>query len=174
MNQIKAIIESLIFVSEMPLTVEKLLEVMGNEVSREDITTALDDLVREYAGRQGGVVLRKVAGGYHFRTAEECASWVKKLKAARATSLSRAALETLAVIAYRQPVLRSDIEKIRGVDASGALKGLLEKNLIRIVGRKDVPGRPIMYGTSRRFLEVFSLNDLSELPTMKDLEELEE
>ena len=89
-------------------------------------------------------------------------------------ALSQAALETLAVVAYRQPIIKSEIERIRGVDVSGTLKGLLEKNLVRIVGRKDVPGRPIIYGTGKKFLEVFGLKDLSELPTLKEIEELED
>ena len=88
--------------------------------------------------------------------------------------LSRAAMETLAVVAYRQPVLKGEIEQVRGVDVSTALRGLLEKNLVRIVGRKDVPGKPIMYGTTKRFLEVFNLRDLSELPTLREMKELEE
>ena len=101
------------------------------------------------------------------------APWIRKLKAARPAMLSPAALETVAVVAYRQPLVKSEIDRIRGVDVSGALKGLLEKKLVRIVGRKDVPGKPIIYGTTKRFLEVFNLKDLSELPTLRDLKDLQ-
>jgi segregation and condensation protein B len=96
------------------------------------------------------------------------------MKAGRPAMLSPAALETLAVVAYRQPLVKSEIDRIRGVDASGALKGLLEKKIVRIVGRKDVPGKPIIYGTTRKFLEVFNLKDLSELPTLRELKDLQE
>jgi len=101
-------------------------------------------------------------------------SWVHKLKNQKVAALSPAAMETLAVVAYRQPVMRSEIEKVRGVDISGTLRGLLEKNLVRIVGRKDVPGRPMIYGTTRKFLETFGLKTLSDLPTLREFRELEE
>ncbi len=126
---------------------------------------------QDYKERDCGIFLNEVAGGYQFRTKERCAPWIRQLKATRPKALSQAALETVAVIAYRQPVMKSEIEKVRGVDVSGILKGLMEKNLVRIVGRRDVPGRPIIYGTTRKFLEVFGLNDLSDLPTLKEFEE---
>jgi segregation and condensation protein B len=101
------------------------------------------------------------------------ASWIKRSKGAKPALLSPAALETLALVAYRQPIVKMEIDAVRGVDAGGVLKGLLERNLIRIVGRKDVPGKPILYGTTKKFLEVFNLNNLTELPTLRELKELQ-
>lgn len=170
MDNLQAVVEALIFVSETPLSLGKIMEVMG-DVSKEEIAGIVDNLIRDYDERKGGIVLVEVAGGYQFRTKEMCAPWIRQLRASRPKALSQAALETIAVIAYRQPVMKSDIEKVRGVDVSGILKGLMEKNLVRIVGRKDVPGKPIIYGTTRKFLEVFGLKDLSDLPTLKELEE---
>ncbi|HET57868.1 MAG TPA: SMC-Scp complex subunit ScpB [Deltaproteobacteria bacterium] len=173
MKELKTIIESLLFVSDIPLSIKKMKELL-DDVSEADVAAAVRELVDEYSRREGGVFLAEVAGGFQFRTADISTPWILKLRGGRPASLSQAALETLAVVAYRQPVLKSDIEQVRGVDVSAALKGLLEKNLVRVVGRKDVPGRPIMYGTTKRFLEVFGLKDLSELPTLRELNELEE
>ncbi|MBN2438246.1 MAG: SMC-Scp complex subunit ScpB, partial [Deltaproteobacteria bacterium] len=143
------------------------------DTERKEIVSLLEGLTREYADRGGGICLREVAGGFQFRTRPDLAPWLRKLKAGRPAMLSPAAMETLAVVAYRQPLVKSEIDRIRGVDASGALKGLLEKKLVRIVGRKDVPGKPIIYGTTRKFLEVFNLKDLSELPTLRELKDLQ-
>ena len=173
MDNLKAVIEALVFVSETPVTlavVEKILE----GVSRQEICSALDALMEEYERRQGGVFLREVAGGYQFRTGEALAPWILKLKGQKPMDLTAAAMETLAVVAYRQPVMKSEVEKVRGVDVSGILRGLLEKKLVRIMGRKNVPGRPIIYGTTARFLEVFGLKTLSDLPTLREFKELEE
>ncbi|MEA3559685.1 MAG: SMC-Scp complex subunit ScpB [Candidatus Thermoplasmatota archaeon] len=173
MDNLKAVIEALIFVSDTPITssgIEGVLE----DVKGKEISSAIDDLIREYEERNGGIFLREVAGGYQFRTGEAVASWVQKLRGEKPAALSPAAMETLAVVAYRQPVMRSEIEKVRGVDISGTLRGLLEKNLVRIVGRKDVPGRPMIYGTTRKFLETFGLKTLSDLPTLKEFRELGE
>ncbi len=173
MNNLKAIVEALIFVSDTPITssgIEGVLE----DVKGKEISSAIDDLIREYEERNGGIFLREVAGGYQFRTGEAVGSWVQSLKGQRPVALSPAAMETLAVVAYRQPVMRSEIEKVRGVDISGTLRGLLEKNLVRIVGRKDVPGRPMIYGTTRKFLETFGLKTLSDLPTLREFRELGE
>jgi segregation and condensation protein B len=172
MENLEAVIEALVFVSEEPLTLKKLREILDN-VEETEIRDALYALGRSYEARQGGLYLADVAGGYQLRTREACAGWIKKLHGMRPVTISKAAMETLAVIAYRQPVMKAEIEKVRGVDVSGTLKGLLEKNLIRIVGRKDVPGKPIIYGTTKKFLEVFNLKDLSELPTMNELKDLE-
>lgn len=116
--------------------------------------------------------IRRVAGGYQFCTRPDLAAWIRRYRAGRPPALSAAALETLAVVAYRQPVTKAEIDAVRGVDAGGVLKGLLERKLIRIVGRKEVPGRPILYGTTKRFLEVFHLKDLSELPTLEEMRAL--
>ena len=172
MNDIKAIIEALVFVSESPLAIDKIREVLG-EVEKKEIGDVLRDLAEEYAGRNGGFCLKEVAGGFQFRTRTDLGDWVKKLKGVKPMMLTPAAMETLAVVAYKQPVVKSEVDRIRGVDVSGSLKGLLEKKLVRMVGRKDVPGRPMLYGTTKKFLEVFNLKDLSELPTLRELKELE-
>jgi segregation and condensation protein B len=171
MENIQAIIEALILVSETPLSLEKICAVLA-EVEKSQVQEALDKLIAEYEDRQSGICLQEVAGGYQFRTRVELANWVKKLKGSKPASLSPASLETLAIVAYRQPIVKAEIESIRGVDVSAPLRGLLDKKLVRIVGRKDVPGKPMIYGTTRKFLEVFNLKDLSELPTLRELKEL--
>ena len=173
MEEKKAIIEALVFAAEMPLSVERIAEILTG-VEKTDIKTILQELTGEYEERKGGIYLESVAGGYQFRTRADFSAWVRKLRAARPVGLSPAAMETLAVIAYRQPVVKADIDRFRGVDTAGSLRGLLEKKLARIVGRKDVPGKPILYGTTRKFLEVFNLQDLSALPTLRELKELQE
>jgi len=171
MENIQAIIEALVLVSDAPLALEKICAVL-DEVEKDQVKDAIDNLIAEYEERQSGICLQEVAGGYQFRTRAELSNWVKKLKVSKPASLSPASLETLAIVAYRQPIVKAEIESIRGVDVSAPLKGLLDKKLVRIVGRKDVPGKPIIYGTTRKFLEVFNLKDLSELPTLRELKEL--
>jgi len=168
---LKKTVEALIFVSETPLSAKKMAELF-EDASERDILEAARELADDYERRGGGLCLVEVGGGFQFRTIDSAAPWIQKLRGGKPASLSRAALETLAVVAYRQPVLKSEIERVRGVDVSAALKGLLEKNLVRIMGRKDVAGRPIIYGTTKRFLEVFGLRDLSELPTLREMKEL--
>lgn len=173
MEEVKAIVEALIFASDVPLSADRIGELLpGSE--KGEIRKLLEELVGEYGERQGGIDLQPVAGGYQFRTRADLAPWVRKLKAGKPAGLSPAAMETLAVVAYRQPVVKADIDRFRGVDVSGSLRGLLDKKLIRIMGRKDVPGKPILYGTTKRFLEVFNLKDLAELPTLRELKELQE
>ena len=167
-----AIIEALIFATETPLTIEKIEEIFP-DLKRNEIVNLFQELVREYNNRQGGICIQEVAGGFRFQTRVEMAPWIGKLKALRPLSLSPSAMETLAVVAYRQPVVKADIDRIRGVDTGGALKGLMEKKLLRIVGRKDVPGKPIIYGTTRKFLEVFNLKSLAELPTLREMKDLQ-
>jgi segregation and condensation protein B len=173
-EDLRAIIEAMIFSSETPLSVNKIKDALGDVVEKSDILREIEEIREEHLNRAGGFTLEQVAGGFQFRTRPDLASWVRKSRGVKPGSLSPAAMETLAVIAYRQPVLKADIDRIRGVDVSGALKGLLEKKLIRMLGRKDVPGRPMMYGTSREFLEIFNLKDLSELPTLRELKELQD
>ncbi|HUH67232.1 MAG TPA: SMC-Scp complex subunit ScpB [Syntrophales bacterium] len=173
MEETKAIIEAIIFASESPLTVDKIREVL-NEVDKSEISRLVQELVREYEEKRGGFILQEVAGGLHFRTRPDLGLWINKLMKVKQSMLSKAAMETLAVIAYRQPAVKSEIDRIRGVDSGSSLKGLLEKKIVRIMGRKDVPGKPIMYGTTKRFLEIFSLKDLSELPTLKEMNELQD
>ena len=173
MENIKAVIEALVLASDAPLVLEKICLVLP-EVEKTEIKEALEKLVTEYDERQAGICLQEVAGGFQFRTRPELSNWVKKLKNTKPASLSPAAMETLAIVAYRQPIVKSEIESIRGVDVGYQLNGLLEKKLVRIVGRKDVPGKPIIYGTTKKFLEVFNLKGLSELPTLRELKELHE
>ncbi len=173
MENISAILEALIFSSESPITLEKICAVL-NGVDKAEIKAALDKLIAGYEERQNGIGIQEVAGGFQYRTRPEMSAWVKKLKGTKPASLSPASLETLAIVAYRQPIVKSEIESIRGVDVGAPLKGLLDKKLIRIVGRKDVPGKPIIYGTTKKFLEVFNLKELADLPTMRELKELTE
>lgn len=161
---IAPIIESLLFVSDTPLSVKRLAEILETE-DLEAVRSALNALADEYDRRQGGFRLSEVAGGYQFRTRPEHREWIRRLLQSGPARLSKAAMETLAVIAYRQPVLRSDVEHIRGVDCGGVLRVLLERKLIKILGRKEMPGRPLLYGTTRKFLEMFNLRDLRDLPT---------
>ena len=171
MDNIKHIIESLLFVAEEPLTVDRLKKTLDSD-NAEEIRTTLQALGEEYEARNGGFYLREVAGGYQLRTRPEYNQWVKKLLQPKPPRLSKAALETLAIVAYKQPIIRSSIEHIRGVDCGGLLRMLLERNMIRVLGRKEIPGRPLIYGTTKRFLEVFDLKDLRDLPTPKEIEEL--
>jgi segregation and condensation protein B len=173
MENLSAIIEALVLASETPLTIERLCIILEG-AEKTDIQEALDRLAESYEARQSGIGLHEVAGGYQFRTRPDFAPWVKKLKGGKPASLSPAALETLAIVAYRQPIVKAEIESIRGVDVSGPLKSLMEKKLVRMVGRKDVPGKPIIYGTTKRFLEVFNLKELADLPTMRELKEMTE
>lgn len=171
MDDIKNIIESLLFVSEGPLSVERIKKVLETPDTKE-IKHAIAQLSEEYELRKGGFVLREIAGGFQIRTRPEYATWIKKLVQPGPQRLSKAALETLAIIAYKQPIIRSDIEFIRGVDCGGILRMLLEKKLIRVLGKKEIPGRPLIYATTKQFLEIFDLKDLRDLPTPKEIEAL--
>lgn len=168
-SDIKPILESLIFVSESPVKLETLVEILP-ESSKEAILERIGRIKTEYEEDSKGIELVEVAGGYRFRTKPKWAEWVQRLKKAKAVKLSHSALETLAIVAYRQPIIRPVIEEIRGVDSGWVLRTLLEKGLIKIMGRKEMPGRPIVYGTTKTFLELFSLNALSDLPTPKEIQ----
>ncbi len=170
-DDLKNIIESLLFVSETPLTIDRIRRILSFADSKE-IRNALNTLSDEYERRKGGFLLRQIAGGYQFRTRAEHSKWIRRLVQPNPVRLSKAALETLAIIAYKQPVIRSDIEHIRGVDSGGIIRTLLERKFIRILGRKEIPGRPLIYATTKQFLEVFDLKDLRDLPTPKEIESL--
>ncbi len=169
MEDLKNIVESILFVAGEPLTVDRIKRVV-EEADTAEIRSALQQLMEEYDARHGGYTLREVAGGFQFRTQPAYTEWVKRLLSPKPPRLSRAALETLAIIAYKQPVIRSDVEHLRGVDCGGVLRVLLERRLIRVLGRKNIPGRPLIYGTTRRFLEVFDLKDLKDLPSTEEIE----
>jgi segregation and condensation protein B len=168
---VEAILESLLCAYGAPLTVDKAAEAIGG-VTRGDVARAMAALQRRYESEGRGLRIAQVAGGYQLRTAPEHAEYVRRVLRQRPIRLTRPMLETLAIIAYKQSVTRAEIEAIRGVDVDSALNTLLERRLIRIVGRKEAPGRPLLYATSREFLEVFGLNDLSELPTLRELGEV--
>ena len=167
-DDLKPVIEALIFASPDPLTPKMLFKLLEQE-PREDVEAALEALKQDYA-RPGGLQLVEVAGGYQIVTKPELHEWVRRLFHERTTQrLSVQALETLAVIAYKQPITGPEITEIRGVNTAGVLSTLIERQLIKIVGRKQVVGRPFMYGTTREFLERFGLNDISDLPKVDEL-----
>jgi segregation and condensation protein B len=168
--ELKAIVEALIFASPDPLTPKALLKLLDNE-PKEDVLAALDALRQDY-DRPGGLQLVEVAGGFQIVTRPDLHEWVRRLFHERSTQkLSVAALETLAVIAYRQPITAIEITEIRGVNTSGVLNTLLERHLVKIVGRKQVVGRPFMYATTKEFLIRFGLKDLNDLPKVEDMAE---
>jgi segregation and condensation protein B len=166
-----AIIEALIFVSEEPLSVKTMAEVLRED--RELVEVAVAELAKEFNERNGGLQLRELAGGWQFATRPEYHEHVRAyLKSRPSAKLSIASLETLAVIAYKQPVTVPEILEIRGVQSPSSIKTLLDKKLIVAKGRKETVGRPMMYGTSKDFLIQFGLKDLSELPSMEDFQDL--
>ena len=166
--QVKAIVEALMFASPEPLTPKMLFKLLNDE-PKEDILAAIDGLRQDWEAR-GGLHLIEVAGGYQITTRPELHDWVRRMFHERTTQkLSVASLETLAVIAYKQPITTAEIGEIRGVNASGVLSTLMERHLIKIVGRKNVVGRPFMYGTTKEFLIRFGLRDLNDLPKVEDM-----
>jgi segregation and condensation protein B len=170
--KIKAVAESLLFVSDRPVKVSEVLKVLtdSQSVSRHAVIAALEELKIDYIQSQRSFRLAEIAGGYQLRTRPEFAPYIARfLSGQERTRLSRAAVESLAIIAYRQPVARAEIESIRGVDVGGILKMLQERNLIKIAGRKNTPGRPFLYGTTTFFLEHFGLNSLADLPRAGEL-----
>ena len=171
MSEIISVIEALIFVSEEPLSVKTLAEVLKED--RGWIEMAVEELAKEFNDRNGGLMLREVAGGWQIATRPEHHEYVRAfLKSRPSAKLSLAALETLAVIAYKQPITIPEILEIRGVQSSSAIKTLLDKRLIIAKGRKETIGRPMMYGTSKEFLLQFGLKDLTDLPSIEDFEDL--
>lgn len=172
---LSAAIESIIFVAEEPMT-QKALVLLFSEagVEKVDVVNAIDAIRERYAANPAcGIELREVAGGFQFRTKPTLAAWIQKLNVPKPTKLSQPALETLAIIAYRQPVVRSELEEIRGVDSGQVLKTLLERDLIKIIGKRDDAGSPLIYGTTEKFMSVFNLASLEDLPSLKDVQELE-
>lgn len=167
-DSLKNVLESLIFVSEEPVTPKKLAR--AARATLAEVQPLLDELVADYAHR--GVHLYYVAGGYQFRSARESADFVRTLVAPKPIRLTRAQLETLAIIAYRQPVTRPEVDDVRGVDSGSSLKVLTDRGLVKILGRKDEPGRPLVYGTTAHFLEFFGLGSLRDLPTLQEFSDL--
>lgn len=167
-HEIKGIIEALVFSADGPVRLDRIVEILGLE--RSQIVALLRELCAESKDR--GIVLCEIAEGYQFRTRPEHAEWIRRMGRNRPFRFSRAALETLAIIAYRQPVTRAEIEYLRGVDSGAVVKTLMEKKLVKILGKKEIAGRPMIYGTTREFLEFFGLRDLSGLPTLREFSEL--
>ena len=170
-TELKAIAEALIFVADEPISSKLIADVL--KLEREAVETAISDLAREYEARNGGLQLREIAGGWQIATRPEHHEQIRAyLKSRPSAKLSLASLETLAVIAYKQPVTVPEILEIRGVQSPSAIKTLLDKRLIVAKGRKETVGRPMMYGTSKDFLIQFGLKDLSELPSIEDFQDL--
>jgi segregation and condensation protein B len=171
-ERLNAILESLLFAAGGPVTLAQFAAVLDN-VARDAIRKALAEMARAYAAGGRGLILEEVAGGYQLRTPKEHAMYVRKLLSAKPPRLSRPLLETLAIIAYRQPVTRPEIEQLRGVDSGAVLETLLERRFVRIAGRKEAPGRPLVYATTADFLEIFGLKDLESLPDLEEFRALE-
>ncbi len=167
-ESLKCVLESLIFVSDRPVTPKKLARAARATVA--EVQPLLDELVADYQHR--GIHLYFVAGGYQFRSARESADFVKTLVAPKPIRLTRAQLETLAIVAYRQPITRPEVDDVRGVDSGSSLKMLAERGLVKILGRKDEPGRPLVYGTTPGFLEFFGMSSLKDLPTLQEFSDL--
>jgi len=164
----RSLLEALLFLSGEPLLFSSVKKVM--DLNEADFKRVMSELMAEYNNREGGILIIEVAGGYQMVTAPRFGPLIKAFKGVQATSkLSMAALETLAIIAYKQPIIKAEIERVRGVNSDGVLKTLLDRRLIKIMGKKEAPGRPLFYGTTQEFLQYFGLKDLTELPTIRDL-----
>ena len=169
-ERVRTVIQGLLFVADRPLSVDQLYESTG--IEREKIAEALEKLAGIHREGVNGIVLHEVAGGWQLRTDPGAAEYVRRFLKVKPQRLTRAAVETLAIIAYRQPVTRPEVEDIRGVDSGAVIKALLERRLVKILGKKEEVGRPILYGTTKEFLEFFALRDLSSLPTLREFQEL--
>ena len=171
-EELKAVIENVLFAADQPVSVGQLQDLFAETTEKAVLKSALDELVREYQSRN--LQLMEVAEGYQLMTRRDYSDWVRKfMKLDKTAKLSQPSLDALAIIAYKQPLTKAEVEEIRGVDSSGVVRTLLEKKVIAPSGRKKVPGRPIMYRTTRKFLEYFGLMDLNDLPTLEDFKESE-
>ena len=160
-------VEVLLFLSGEPITPSSVKDIL--ELPEPEIKRLMDELIAQYKERNTGILIVEIANGYQMVTNPEYAEWVRKFKSIHmASRLSVPALETLAIIAYKQPIIRAEIEQLRGVNSDSAIRTLLEKRLVKVMGRKETPGRPFLYGTTKEFLQYFGLKDLTELPTLKD------
>jgi len=173
-NNTKSVIEALLFSSDRPLSIEKMRDALGN-LDTLQVQSSIQELMAEYEQSNRGLRIIEIAGGFQMITAAVAAPFIKKLyKVRRVERLSKPALETLAIIAYKQPLTRHEIELLRNVNVDGVMKSLLDKDLIRISGRKKAPGRPYVYGTTKQFLEYFALKSLEDLPKMEDFPSMAE
>lgn len=165
----KSLLEALLFVSAESLGASELKSVTG--ISEVEIKNLMEELILDYKEKHGGIFIAEIAGGWQMLTNPEYSEWIKKFKGSeKSQKLSMPSLETLAIIAYKQPITKAEVEELRGVNSDGVIKTLLDRRLIKIVGRKEVPGRPLLYATTQEFLEYFGLKDLTGLPTLKDIE----
>lgn len=170
-EETKAIIECLLFVASEPVSLKTICEISG--IEKEDAIQIIEELKGEYEGRNRGIRIQEIAKGYQMCTKPQFAEYIERLyKPQSSYGLSRAALETLAIVAYKQPITRGEVETIRGVKVDSSIGNLVEKNLIKEVGRKEGPGRPILFGTTDNFLKYFGLNDISGLPDPEDFIDL--
>jgi len=171
-NEHKNIVEALIFAADFPIPISKICQII-DDIGESEAASIIEELEKDYSGNNRGMMLKQTAGGYEFVTKPEYALWVKRLAVdKRRMRLSRPSLETAAIIAFRQPISRVEIEKIRGVDSGGPLRTLLERRLIQIAGREKSPGRPLLYVTSNEFLHFFGVNSLSDLPQLEEIEDI--
>jgi segregation and condensation protein B len=171
-QEAKSIIEALLFMAGEPLTLDTIRKII--EVDKYNTERLIRELIEEYSLKNAGLFIADVAEGFQMVTNPACSPWVRKLLSTSVPKkLTQSSLETMAIIAYKQPIIKAEIEAIRGVNSDGVVKTLLEKRLVKILGRKEVPGRPLMYGTTSEFLQYFGLKDLSELPTLKEFQEVD-
>jgi segregation and condensation protein B len=170
-KSLKLIVEAMLYAAEKPLSAREIHAIIP-DAKLPEIKSALKVLQYEYEAMGRSFALSEVANGYQFRSRSEYGSYIMRMLQRSPNRLSKASMETLAIIAYKQPILRQEVERLRGVDVGGILRALLEKDLVRIMGRKDLPGRPLIYGTTKKFLEVFGLKDLESLPKLKEFKAL--
>ena len=167
-KSLKLIVEALLFASNNPMTLKGIHECIP-DAKGPDIKSALKVIKYEYEAMGRSFTLKEIGGGYQFRSRTEYGEYILRMLQVSPSKLSKAAMETLAIVAYKQPIIRQEIERLRGVDVGGILRTLLEKGLLRIMGRKNLPGNPLIYGTTKRFLEVFDLKNIEALPSMKEM-----
>ncbi len=170
-DRLKSVVESLLFVSDATMNLDRLSGAIEG-IDKKEVLSAIQDLQSDYETQDRGIRVVEVGGGYQLRTPKENSDWIRSLLRSKAARMSKPTLETLAIVAYKQPITRGEIEHIRGVSVDGIIATLLERQWVRIVGRKDIPGKPFLYGTTREFLELFNLKDLTGLPTLKEMEEI--
>ena len=171
-EEAKSVIEAILFMAGETVTLDTLRKI--TEIDKYNTERLVRELISDYSVRNAGLFIVEVAEGYQMVTNPACAPWIKKLlSTAVPKKLSQSSLETMAIIAYKQPIIKAEIEAIRGVNSDGVVRTLLDKRLVKILGRKEVPGRPLMYGTTKEFLQYFGLKDLSELPTLKEFQEVD-
>ena len=165
----KYLLEAILFLSGEPVMLSSLKDV--TEMQEAELKKFMDELMTDYKERDGGILITEIANGYQMITNTAYAPFLKKFRAKSASAkLSASALETLAIIAYRQPIIKAEIEQLRSVNSDGVVKTLLDRKLVKILGRKEAPGRPLLYGTTKEFLQYFGLKDLTGLPTLRDIE----